>query len=580
MRKQSKGYIFTFLALATVLAGMSAASFVFAKGASSSVSSPQQLSASGKSAVAHLVAMHVVDMHNVPAETPGSASQHPVVLPLLTGMSQAVYAQRKATAAHAQNAPVGNYPYATPSGGSVYTPSATKKFQGMADSTSICPPFGCQPPDQALAASGSWVLQGVNTSFAVYSTGGTLQTGWPKTARTFFGVPNPGSCAPNGAFLSDPRAVYDPNDKRFWAAILEVEGAPAGNSCAFLTRYWIAVSQTGDPRGLWNIYAYDMSLGTSNWADYVQFGFDQQAIYFSGNMFNQSGSYQYPEIFGANKSSLENGTGASAFGFFNLTVGGVPVDTVQPMETEAHSYSGPRAGLFINSFDFNFGGGACSGGCSGLTVWAMANPGTSSTSLSGVIISTSSYILPPNADEPGCAGCIDTLDPRISGTPVYHNGLISFALETGVNNGSQVVPGIFWGQVAPFLNDTNVITSASIYQSGYYYFGSDNAASFGALMPDADGNLFMVYELMGSTINPSIAYTARRVTFALGLFHDGGVYLKKGLAATFNTRWGDYEATSYDGFSGDNVWFSGQYSASNHDWSTFIGKDKFCATCN
>src|SRR5205823_7267652 len=63
-------------------------------------------------------------------------------------------------------------------------------------------------PDQALAASPNWVLQGVNTSFAVYSTTGTLQAGWPKNAQNFFGIPNPGSCDTHGPFLSDPRAFY------------------------------------------------------------------------------------------------------------------------------------------------------------------------------------------------------------------------------------------------------------------------------------------------------------------------------------------------------------------------------------
>jgi hypothetical protein len=556
-------------------------SFVFAKGQTQATSSPQG-SGTGKPATAKMVAMHLMNMQNVPGETPASSSHHPSALPLLTGVSTAVYAQRKAAAAHNKNATVATHPYANPSESSgIYTPSATKKFQGMADSTSICPPLACQPPDQALATSTKWVFQGDNTSFAVYSPAGALQTGWPKNAQSFFGVPNPGSCDPNGPFLTDPRAFYDPNDGHFWAAILQVEGAFGINSCPFVTRYWIAVSQTSDPRGAWYIYAYDMSLGTTNAADYTQFGFDQQAIYFTGNMFDQSGSaYQYAEVLGANKSSLELGVGVSAFGFYLLSVGGVPVDTVQPMETEAHSYSGPLAGLFINSFNINFGGGQCSSGCSGVVVWAMTNPGTASTSLNGIVISTAGYSLAPNADEPGCTQCIETLDTRISGTPVYHNGFISFALETGIYNGTQVVPGIYWGQVAPVLNDNGSIANGSVYQSGYYYYGSDFAASFGALMPDADGDLFMVFEYMGSSVNPSAVYTARRVTYTPGLFHDAGIYLKKGLAATFDSRWGDYEATSYDGFSSDNVWFAGEYSASNADWSTFIGKDKFCSTCN
>ena len=587
MRSQFKGYLFLFVALATVLVAIFGAGFVSANDHSKQTPHTA-ISGSGQKATATMVERHAVDMQQVPAETPAQANRSSKALPLLTGVSSAVYAQRKADAAHNQLAPTGNsQSYAAPTTQSTMTPITTKSFQGMADSASICPYFGgCQPPDQALATSRSYVVQGVNTSFAVYSTAGTLQAGWPKNAQNFFGVPNPGGCDPAGPFLSDPRAFYDANDSRFWVAMLQVEGAFGLNSCPFLTRYWIAVSQTSDPRGTWNIYAFDMSLGTTNAADYTQFGFDQQAIYFSGNMFNQPGSaYEYAEIFGASKSAMESGLGVTAFGFSRLFVSSsrtVLVDTVQPVEAQLTSkYDGPRGGLFINSWNINgdpFGDNCFSTACHGLSIWTLTKPGTSSTGLTFAFVNSAAYIFPPAADQPGCTRCIETLDTRISGTPPYRNGLISFALETGINNGSQVVPGILWGQVAPEMNDGGTLTAAVLFQQGYYFYSGDGAASFGALMPDSDGDLFMVFEFMNSSINPEVAYTARRVGFTLGLFHDGGFVLKAGAAPTSNSRWGDYEATSYDG--ANNVWFAGEYSASNSDWSTYIGRDAFCATCN
>ncbi len=581
MQRYFKGRFIPFLAAITLLLSVVAGSFafvsqyhVFASGAHQNTSRGN-LTGTGKAVAASLVSTHSIDMASVPAETPTALTHRPTSLPLHTGVSATVYAQRKAAAAHNKNAPTGHHIYSSLTTGA-YTPAAKTSFAGMADSASIC---GCQPPDMALAASKSYVLQGVNTSFAVYSSSGTIQSGWPKSAKSFFGVPNPGSCSPSGPFLSDPRAFYDPNDKRFWAAILEVEGAFGVNNCPFVSRYWIGVSSTSDPRGTWHIFAYDMAIGTTNGADYTQFGFDGQAIYFSGNMFDQSGSfYQYAQILSVKKSTLEGGSGATAYGFRFLSFGGVTVDTVQPVEVEAYNYGGPRGGLFISSFNGNgdpFGDDCFSTACHGYVIWSIANPGTSSAALSSAITSGSTYLDAPNADEPGCLGCIETLDTRISGTPVYHDGMISFALETNVYNGSQNVPAILWGQVVPSLNDNGSIASASVFQNGYYVYGGDNAASFGALMPDADGNLFMVFEFMSRTTNPEVAYTARRATYTLGLFHDGGFILKVGASPTFDSRWGDYEATSYDGVSTNNVWFSGQYSASNGDWATQIGKDVF-----
>jgi hypothetical protein len=602
MRKQFKGYIFAFLALATVLVGMLGASFVFANN-HQSAHAQTPIGGSGKPASMSMLSMHVVDMQKVPAEATSPLKQIPTKALPIPAWNPTIYAQVKQAAAQNKNAPVGMHAQSAPANATSagpYTPSATKHFQGIADSTSVCPYFGgCQPPDQALAASSTWVFQGVNTSFAVYSVTGTLQTGWPKNSQSFFGVPNPGSCDPKGPFMSDPRAFYDPNDGRFWVAMLQVEGIAGLNSCPELTLYWIAVSQTSDPRGLWNIYNFDMraGTGTTNYADFVQFGFDQQAIYFSANMFNKANTaYQYAEIFAAKKSSMEKGLSVSFFGFLQLSVSSsrtVLVDTVEPVETEAHKYGGPNGGLFINAFNggevhqFNgdpFGDDCISTSCHGLAIWTLTKPGTSSTTLSFAFVDTASYILPPSADEPGCSRCVDTFDTRISGTPPYHNGLISFALETSVNNGTQNVPGIFWGQVAPEINDNGTLAGAALFQRGYYFYGGDSTASYGALMPDADGDLFMVFDFMNSTTNPEIAFTARRVAFSFGLFHDGGLILRAGDASTTDSRWGDYSATSYDGSKTDNVWFSGEYAPAsgpiNGDWSTFIGQDKFCTTCN
>src|SRR5262249_36242528 len=153
-----------------------------------------------------------------------------------------------------------------------------------------------------------WVFQGVNTAFAVFDTNGHMQPGYPVFMGDFFGVPNPGDCAGNVPFLSDPRAIYDPNDDRFIAAALEVEGVPGVNDCPFNTTYWIAVSRTNDPRGAWNVYAFDMSLNTTNNADFTQIGIDDKGLYFSGDMFNFDGTaFEYEEIFGVNKAQMEAG---------------------------------------------------------------------------------------------------------------------------------------------------------------------------------------------------------------------------------------------------------------------------------
>ena len=566
MRGHFKGSLVLFGALLILLVGMFGTVFVFAKGQGQSTAHTN-LATSARPASAPMVTMHTVNMQNVPAEPAGTAVNDSRLLPFLTGVSPAVYAQRKQAAAHNKNAPLDTSAIAD-----VYTPTTTAKFAGQGDRC------GCQPPDQALAASSSWVLQGVNTSVAVYNTSGTRQAGWPKTTVSFFGVPNPtpSGCAAS-PFMSDPRAFYDPKDGRFWVAMLEVEGALGINpNCTRVTRYWFAVSQTNNPNGTWNIYAFNMAItsGTGSCptcvADYTEFGFDQTAIYFSGNMFNLSGSFVYAETYSVLKSTMESGASATAFGFYGFKANGVAVDTLQPVENEASS--GPGVGLLINSFDTNGDGthDCFTTACSGVVVWAIANPGKSTISVSGAIISTKTYIVPPNADEPGCSGCVDTNDTRISGTPVFQKGLISFSLNTGLNNGTQVVPAAFWGQISPTISG-GTITGGSVFQSGNIHFTGDRAAFFGALMATSSGNLLMVFDTTSSSIDPSIMYATRLTTDIKGKF-ESALYLKKATVPTSDQRWGDYEATSYDG-SSNNTWFSSQYS--NGDWATFIGKVNF-----
>src|SRR5258708_1198318 len=154
MQKKQRLFLSSFLVLAALLVSTISTGFAFAKGQSlnGAHASPP---ISAKAATAKLVAMHTVNMHSTPAESPKSASHH-TALPFLTGVSPSVYAQRKAAAAHAKNAPVltyGNAPTHS-SSNDPNTPPTTTSFQGMAASASICPYFGgCHPPDIALAPS-------------------------------------------------------------------------------------------------------------------------------------------------------------------------------------------------------------------------------------------------------------------------------------------------------------------------------------------------------------------------------------------------------------------------------------------
>ncbi len=493
-------------------------------------------------------------------------------LALRTGAPAAVWSARKSAARLRGFVPsipptdVAVHLHGRPAAGPDKTPALDIAFQGMADSPSVCPYFGgCEPPDQALAASPSWVLQGVNTSFAVYSPAGAPQTGWPKTAQAFFNVPNPGACDPLGPFMSNPRALYDPIDGRFWATALQTEGAFGLNTCAEKSTLWVAVSQTSDPRGAWWVFSFGLRGQTMNAADFPQIGLDGQAFYFSANMFDiGGGTFQYAELFAASKAKMEGGSAVLAHGLRGITFNGVLVDTLQPVMVEGAS---PPAPLFVASQNITEGGGNCVAGCTSVRAFAMANPlGTPTVSAAAATVLP--YSLAPQADEPNCFACIDTLDTRISATPLYSGGLISFGLDTAVANGTQVVPGVLWGQLAPSFNG-QLIKRVTVKQNGVLFFIGDQAASFPALMTDAAGDLVMVFDTMGANVNPGIEFAGRSVADPLGQF-SAPSFLQHG-RRTFDQLWGEYAAASFEGTSTNRIWLSSEYGASNGDWATAIG---------
>ncbi|MFI5198750.1 MAG: hypothetical protein ACHQXL_00050 [Candidatus Limnocylindrales bacterium] len=459
-------------------------------------------------------------------------------------------------------------------------PGPVESFIGQQGSNVTCSYFakGCNPPDMAIAASPTRVLQGVNTQWEVLSPSGAVLPGWPRSAQSFFGVPS-NTCDPGSGgqpFLSDPRALYDPSTGRFWAAMLQVEGAVGvALSCPVKTVYYIAVSQTDDPSGSWNVYAFDMSLGTTNVADFTQIGLDNDALYFSANIFNQAGTaYEYAEIFEANKHQMETGrTSFTADGFFNLQVhgpgGDFLADTVQP----ALAVDGHGAGTFVDTLDGPdpISGSLCSSPtdtCRGLAVWRMGNPtahddGGPAPTLTGARVDTQPFIFSPPADEPGCTQCVDASDLRIGATPMERNGTISVAWETGSGPGG-LVPGIEWAQFKV------AGPAPSGAHSGYYTSPMGAGVSYPALVPGPGGGLTMIFDRMSSSINPETRYVmkgggASQFSGDGRLLKAGEAAYRPGLCGTAIPvcRWGDYSAASFDGQA--RIWIAGQYANSFTD---------------
>lgn len=517
-----------------------------------------------------------VNMSDVPAGVPRNVLPPPEPR---GGITEEEYEARKAEAAKGLGLAPGGATGPAPAGLGRETPGASPVFLGQGNAS------GVAPSDMAVAVSPQFVVQVVNSSIAVYNKSGVLQTGFPKSLSSFF--------PSNSGDMGDPRAFYDWNRGRF---VILADDFTAG-------AIHLAASATNSPLGAWHQYTFNV-WGSTNCRvagkgcpDFPQLGYDDTTIYIGVNFFPGSGGISDYMLL-LPKSKIYAGAGFGFNFWFNLSFGGTNVDTVHPSVPLAPSEH-PRAGIAVNSFNINFGNGQCRSACNGLVFWAFSNnlqggTGNPGPELSAVGVGTANnYSLPPNANEPGCAGCVDTNDPRISATPTYHAGQVTAALVTNGNGAGAGAAHVLWFQARVFLNDNDSrctgaffntcprITGAQLLNEDCFFCGGQGAAGssfFGALAPNIGGDVTMIYNFADNSTNAETAYTARRATQAQNTMHDAGFVLCGGSSAA-RGRWGDYEANVGDLTSAAQnfTWFSGMNAIGGGNWGTCIGRDGFTA---
>jgi hypothetical protein len=481
--------------------------------------------------------------------------------------------------------------------------AALQGIEGMKDSTSVCAPFGCQPPDHAIAANEKYVVQLVNTALLVYDAKKGKAKGKPIDLGKFFKVPSPApkGCDPddeNLPFLSDPRAFFDPSTNRFVVAVLQVEGAPGfgiAPSCDFVSRYWVAVSKNDNPSGKWYIYAFSTSgvVAPGGAADYTQLGFDSEAIFIGGNEFDSiTGDYSGAWTLAIPKTTAEAGGAISSLsGFGGYTADdGTSVrllDTVQPVVSLGDGAGGPAGELLIASFNESANSVPPAPTENQVVLFDFSNAleqqGSGQTLSQVVLSGLDPYAQPPLADDyPDCTDCLETIDNRISATPVYMHGLVYATHDSAVDNGSDVNANVQWMIVKPVIDQptsgctlcTTISAGTTLYDSGFITYPGSTDTWFGAIQPDREGNPFIGFEYGSTTdqVPPSSAYVARRVT---GTSFGTQSLLRLATNGTDNFRWGDYEAVTFDGWDSNNIWFATEYSDTTRDWGTHLDKVKY-----
>src|SRR3954452_13984326 len=165
--------------------------------------------------------------------------------------------------------------------------------------------FTVEPPDQALCVGNGYVVEAVNDVFNVYNKSGAsllpdntatnIVSSFPRDVNhaidlnSFFGY-GPAidrSTGVRAQFVTDPTCVYDSQTNRFFFVVLTLETFPNG-AFTHVNHLDLAVTQTGDPTGHWNIYRIDVTNDGTNtggknpgpyFGYYPHIGMDANGVY-------------------------------------------------------------------------------------------------------------------------------------------------------------------------------------------------------------------------------------------------------------------------------------------------------------
>jgi hypothetical protein len=408
---------------------------------------------------------------------------------------------------------------------------------------------GVYPPDTNGDVGPNHFVQWVNLSFQIWNKSGVSLYG-PANGNTLwtgFG----GACEAQNA--GDPVVLYDLIADR-WLMSQFTSSNPYGEC--------IAISQTGDPTGVYNRYFFQFS--TTVFYDYPHLGVWPDGYYMGANRF--TATYQGGAAVVFDRAKMLVGQPATFQAFNTATTYGtlLPSDLDGATSPPAGSpnYFLSKGSTALNLFKFKVN-------------WTTPS---SSTFTGPTTLAVTAYnsLCPSSRSciaQPSTTVKLDGLGDRLMHRVAYRN---FGTYETLVANHSVTASGgqagVRWYEVR------NPNGAASIFQQGTYAPDATNRWLGSAAM-DGNGDIALGYSASSSSVFPSIRYTGRLASDPLGTLPQGEATLIGGSGSQTGSasRWGDYAMMAVDPADDCTFWFTTEYMATTGtaSWSTRIGSFKF-----
>ncbi len=428
------------------------------------------------------------------------------------------------------------------------SPGTATSFEALLDNDTMI------PPDTMGAVSPNQVVTTLNSQIQVQDRNGQIVDSW-LNLQDFWS-----SSVPGITEVFDPRLTYDPYDGR-WIFIV------GANPNSITSSLLIAVSQTDDFTGNWNIYEYTPQYSYYEyWKDFPMVGFNKNWIVVTANLFDINTNQNYgSEILTFDKSEMMLGESASYSKFYDQSG-----SSICPAVTYDNNISTEY--LLENESGDSYGVGMLQmstiTGTPDYPVW------TADSSDPSVLAPWNDRTYDNFAPQLGSIYGIETNDSRISSC-VYRNGSIWAAQTVFLPADFPTRSSVQWWQISP-IGTVDQFGRIDDPSNLYYY-------AYPSIAVNQNNDVLVGYSIFSSTQYAGAGYSLHLAGDPPDTMELPTV-LKSGEAPYYKTfghnknRWGDYSATVVDPTNDTDFWTIQEYAASpdifsgDDLWGTWWGQ--------
>lgn len=401
---------------------------------------------------------------------------------------------------------------------------------------------GC-PPDNSIAiANNGNIISMVNSNIYYFDDEGNTVTYWDLSE--FINDPY------LSANICDPKIIYDSEEDKFIFYAQTCDGS------SYTSKVIVAFSVSNNPEGGWWIYELTGDpLDNNSWFDYPKIALTENEIVITGNLFNNSGSFQQAVVYQINK--FEGYSGSSLYWQYWYGLTGNPF-TLLPLRYGHSGFYGNELYMVSTS----------AGGSNFINIYKLTDQiSATSEVITFDQITTDYYSISGNSSQYGVTDILHTGDCRAM-DGYYLNGIMHFVHH--VDDGGWSAVRYYRINVSPYSGSYFTITNTG--EKDYCY---PSISSISEVSTDASS--YLTFTASGPSIYPEI----RGKKFDNSFNTESSILIKGGDGPVYqcydpnkySDRWGDYSGSARK-FNAPNptIWISSCYGNNSGYWNTYIAE--------